>query len=77
MQGKKVGAFAESAEIRSVQIASPALPSVWTCEDGHVFDIGPVAFEVDVFAGERLQIGEGRFADGVEARPEVDGLASD
>ncbi|MCX6870830.1 MAG: hypothetical protein NTY84_09425 [Verrucomicrobia bacterium] len=53
------------------------MPSVWTCEDGHVFDIGPVAFEVDVFAGERLQIGEGRFADGVEARPEVDGLASD
>ena len=50
MQGKKVGAFAESAEIRSVQIASPAVPNVWTCEDGHVFDIGPVALEVDIFA---------------------------
>jgi hypothetical protein len=43
---------------------------------GDVFDIGPVAFEVDVFAGERCQFGEGRFSDRVEACPEVDRLAA-
>ena len=41
-----------------------------------MFDIGPIAFEVDVFAGERLQFGEGRFPDRIEACPEVDSLAA-
>jgi hypothetical protein len=41
-----------------------------------VFDIGPVAFEVDIFAGERLQFGEGRFPDRIEAYPEIDSLAA-
>jgi hypothetical protein len=35
------------------------------------FDIGPAAFEVDVFAGERLQFGEGRFPDPQRGLPRI------
>jgi hypothetical protein len=41
-----------------------------------VFDIGPAAFEIDVFVGERLQFAEGRFSECIEVCPEIDSLAT-